>query len=300
MSATVTSSRQMRVTLLSAPQCFRVAAGLISRHLGLERPLVSRLLAQEGAVLSEGMPAAAAERLSPLLAALGVIVRLDPTGAPEEPLVVDVAVQPLRPTSEATLARLATHLRQEPEAIRAALAGRQGLLLSLCQSDAEALRHAFRRDGSLRIALSSLHTARYDLFLKPGCAMSAGLQKLLRQLGLAPCLFSGAVGAALDARTARLVLARHGDIVEALNRDFQRFDLFLAEGHDISRPDIADFLATRVRVEPKRLMSPHRAQDIRLESGLSRAAARRFHADYAAIGLETRIELVSEPVSCGA
>ncbi len=60
-----------------------------------------------------------------------------------------------------------------------------------------------------------------------------------------------------------------------------------------SRPDLADFLATRARVERTRLLSPAEARSIRLEAGLSRAAARRFHEDYAAIGLDTRIELVA-------
>ncbi|WP_145105028.1 hypothetical protein [Cereibacter sediminicola] len=295
MSATVTSSCRVRVTLLSAPQRSSIAAGLLVQHLGLDRSLASRLLAREGGVLAESVPVAQAERLGPLLDALGVKVRLDPVGAPDVPAMVELAIQPVRRPSEGTVARVAAHLRRPCPEVREALTDCQGLVLSLCRREAEALRQAFRRDRSLRIVLSNPYAARFDLFLRPERALSPGLSRLLRRLGLSPCPFSGAVGAALDTRTARLVTARHGDIVEALNRDFQRFDLFLAGGGGLARPDLADFLASRARIERARLSAAAGLHNIRLEAGLSRAAARRFHADYATIGLDTRIALACRP-----
>ncbi|MGC9446553.1 hypothetical protein [Cereibacter johrii] len=293
MSATVASSHEVRVTLVSKPPRPGLAAGVISDHLGLDRPQATRLLAREGGVLAEAVARPVAERLVPLLLALGVTVRLDPSGSAEAALPVDVAVQPLRMPSEGTVGRLAAHLSYDESALRTALSRPQGLVLRMGRREAETLRRSFRRDGSVRIALSNVAGARFDLFLKPGCEMSAGLATLLRRLGLKPCLFSGAVGAGLSPRTAALVVRQHGGLVDAVNRDFQRFDLFLAGGRELARPDLADFLATRARIERTRLLSPAEARSIRLEAGLSRAAARRFHEDYAAIGLDTRIELVA-------
>lgn len=296
MSATVTSSGQVRVTLVSASPRSGVAADLIAGHLGLDRLAVIRQFVRQPAVLAESVPAAAALDLVALLATLGVTLRLDPPGSPEIPVMVEVAVQALREPTAQTVARLASHLRLSPAAVCEGLADPRGLIVALGTREAEALRRALRRDSGLRVAVSSAATARFDLFLKPGRSLTPELATLLQRLGLPPCLFSGAVGAGLDPRMAGLVMARHGDLVDALNRDFQRFDLFLAPGHRLGGADLADFVATRTRVRRERLLAPEGAQDVRLEAGLSRTAARRFSADYAAIGVETRIALVVAPV----
>ncbi|MCE6969748.1 hypothetical protein [Cereibacter sphaeroides] len=297
MSAKRKTSGQVRVTLVSAAEQSGVAADVIASHLGLDRLAVIRNFVRQPAVLAEAVPEEAARHLAPLLSAMGVTIRIEPAGSPETAVMVEVAIQPVRVPTEATIGRLSSHLRIPPDAVRAGLHGLNGMVLSLSAREADALRRALRRDSGLRVAISRAPAARYDLFLRRGCTLTPELATLLRRLGLSRCDFSGAVGAGLDARTAQVVMERHGDLVDALNRDFQRFDLFLAAGHDLGRPDLADFVATRSRIRRERLLAPGGAQGVRLEAGLTRAAARRFHADYTAIGLETRIALVATPTS---
>lgn len=295
MSVPVTSSGQVRMTLLGASRWSTIAVGLISARLGLDRRAVARRLARQPSVLAEDVPLDLALPLLPTLAALGIVVRLEAPGTPLPDPVVEMAIQTSGEPSAATIARLAALLRRSSGAVLAELAAPAGLVLSLRQGEAEALRLQLRREARLRLVVSTPERARYDLFLRPGCSANPALATLLRRLGLAACPLSGAVGAAVDARTAALVVARHGAILHAMNRDFQRFDLFLDGSSGLTRPELVDFLATRTSVRRESLLAPGHAGTLRLEAGLTRTAAVQFRADYAELGLETRIALVMSP-----
>jgi hypothetical protein len=292
MSAALSPRNALRITMVAPSAHASLAAGLLVSHLGLSAARAAQLLNAAPSVLAESLPARAAQRLASLLLALGVPVRLDPaTGGPSAgPVELSVqAIGPVEPAAE----RLAGHLGQSADALAAALAGPGGLVLALPCDVAEPLRRTLRREAGLRVTLSIPETATYDLFGQilgqPG---HQGLLSLLQRLGLRPCGFSGALASGLDHRMARHVLARfpHAGIV-ALNRDFQRFDLFLTGVGGVGLQDLADFLATRGQPSLARLKSLSAANPLRVETGLIRAAARQFQADYAAIGLETRLRL---------
>ena len=291
MPVPVPPSGQLRMTFVGATRHSCGAVGLLASHLGLDRSEVVQRMGRSALILAETAPADVAQRLLALLSAIGVTVRLDPVGSPAPDIPVEIALQPLREVPAATVAHLARLLRMTPEAVLSGLAEPTGLILRRTARKAEGVQRRLRPVSALRVAISNPASARYDLFLKAGQVASTDLMRLLRQLGLARCPFSGAVAAALDARTAALLVARHGDCVHALNRDFQRFDLILAGSRGMSQADLADFLATRAIYGRERLLTPQVAEGVRLEAGLSRRAAQQFCADYAQIGLVTRMRL---------
>ncbi|NUB44589.1 hypothetical protein GEU84_009365 [Fertoebacter nigrum] len=288
----------LRLTLVAASDHAPLAAGILTTHLGLSPLDAAYRLASAPSILTEAAPVAVVQRLAALLSALGLAVRAEPatSGATAAPLL-DLAVQ-AADGAAVHLPRLARILDLTPDTVMAGLAAPEGLVLPRTPSEVQALRHDLRRERGLRLVASNPATALYDLFLAG--PMPRGLGDALQRLGLGRCGFSGALAGALDRRMAANLVARFGAAgLFAMNRDFQRFDLFLTAARGVPLAQVADFLATRSPQPRARLDPLSLALPIQVESGLARAVARQFAADYAAIGLETRLRL-SLHIRCAA
>ena len=225
----------------------------------------------------------AALRLLPLLQALGFSPQiLSGSAAP-------IAVQVGCITDAIRLAPdLAPLLRRDASAVLTALQRPGGMVLA----DLTAIQTA-----ELRRVLAPLKGVRltharglYDLFaiapLEP--ANCHTLRRHLGELGSTPCRFSGALAAGLTARQVAQLTARNDDAgLLAVNRAFQRFDLFLTGTSGLPAEDVAAFLSTRADLSGMMIEGVTPLCPLQIETGLTRAAAIQFHADYAAIGLET-------------
>ncbi len=290
MSVTVYAENQLRITLVSASSPAGLAAGLLSTHLGLSRSVAALRLSRVPSVLAEAAPACIARKLQALMAAMGMRVRLDD---PESGAAADRVDLWLQANDEATpdaVEQVAATLGLSTGQAHAGLHSPAGLIIPMTATRAAELRRALRRQRSLRLAASDPAVALYDLFLLPGVQPGAALLRLLGQLGATACAFGGAIAGAMDARSAALVVARHGMQVQALNRDFQRFDLYLTGRNGVSDKELADFFATRCAKPRERLLTTDAERPTRIESGLTRAAARQFMSDYATFGIETRVQ----------
>jgi len=294
MPAVVQTQEMQRLSLVAVSGNDPLAAGVLAVHLGLDRTDAVALLARCPSVLAEALPIEGAIRLAAMLSALGVAVRMDTSTGMPTPLPVAIALQPtLAPQLVAE--RLETVLGRPVDAVLRDLVTPGGLVLTMPADEAKALRRSLRREPGLRVIISQPETALYDLFVAQ--AHPAGLSTLLHRLGLGRCRSTGAIAAALDQHTAALVVERFGGAgVFALNRDFQRFDLFVTGAGGVPPAQVADFLATRCPQPRARLQALSSATPVQIESGLTHAAARQFEADYAAIGLDTCLRL-SRPVA---
>lgn len=290
-----------RVCLSTPCAAAEMVVPTLEKHLGLDRAEALRRLTCLPSVLCHSLPAHKARWLSRVLAGLGVRVQLEVAGAPETvPAAarVDLSVQATeaRVIPDAALALamvLPLHhipdAGRDPDRVQACLAGPGGLIVTnLAQPAALRLRARINRIAGLVTSISVPETALYDLLpgYRAGLTLPVAFLTDIRRLGLGPCRLTGAVAARLNHQTCRLMLARYPQVpLIALNRDFQRFDLFVASACMLSRREIADFLTGR-SVLP-RDASGHIPPSLRIETGLNRANALAFQADYAALGLET-------------
>jgi hypothetical protein len=282
----------------SAPQAV-LAAGAVAPLLGLAAAAVASRLAEAPGELAR-LPCGPARRAAALLACFGLRVRLEPAigpARPADPPRFDLALQPRRSGSAEDCVRpLALALGLCAEAVRCGLAGPEGLVLrGLDWPQVAEWRRRFAGLAPLRLTVSDPAGATFDLLPqgRPGDpAQALALPRHLRRLGIGPCPVTGAVGAGLDQTLRDHVLARFPRAgVIAVNRDFQRFDLVLADPPACLPEEIARFLAIRGR--PVIAESAGDTQPMRLECALPRADALAFQADYAAIGLPTRLQPVA-------
>jgi hypothetical protein len=241
------------------------------------------------AVLAENVTAQEARRMSALLGAFGFRVRLDPVSAfqrigrfPGQRR--DLALQPLGTFDmHSGTRRLAQVTGRSEDLVAAGLAGPEGLVLRDLDDRALApLKAALRSIVTMRMVLSDPLTAVYDAFATDSRLPVADLMRL----GLARCAFSGAVAAEMNHATARHLAHRIGPGLSIFNRDFLRFDLYLASATGFGK-ELAAFLESRSRV---RGIEDAQGKPM-IDSDLPFDVARQFISDYAAIGLEVRARL---------
>lgn len=283
-----------------------LAVDLLAAHVGLPRGEALARLSGGPGVLATGLAQGRGRRLVTLLGLLGLRVRLaaadvGPVQRQAPELLFDLALQASRNHGQRAAAaeRLAPDLGLSPAAAVLAFARPGGLVLpGLNWAAVAAWRARTRGLVGVQVLVSDVQAAVHDLMPwdRPADPTSLGpLLRHLRRLGLAPCPLTGAIAAGLDARLAAHVLARFPQSgIVAMNRDFQRFDVELAGAPDPARHELAAFLATRTHLPVAAFARPGPAAGQRIETALSRADALAFQADYAAIGLETRLCLVLE------
>ncbi len=310
MSAAARTDDFLRILIVAPCPSMLIAAPTLAQHLQIPTQEAERRLSTVPSALCDGLPLVDAKRLANLLGAMGVQVRLEAASLPETPetAMVDISLQPVEGDRLGELAQaIATWLPpvgvtscdRSPAGIETELAGPGGLILSsVSVADAELLRGVMRRIAGLRIAISDPREALYDLLAdhRAPFAVPPAVTETLRRMGLSPCRLTGAVASKLDRATRDLILARfHRAPLVAMNRDFQRFDLFLTGVRNVSPRELADFLVARSDIP--RAMLERMPRPLRIECGLTRDNALAFQSDYAALGFETCARLrVYHPV----
>lgn len=284
-------TEQLRMILQASSGQAALAAEMVADHLGLSvETAASRLTLGKG-LLAEEVPADKARKLAALLATCGILIRLDASPAPdaagpEEELALQ-ATGPVDPL----IGRLAAVFGKSLRSVHARLTLPGGMVLRMSAAEANRLERLLSREPGLRVLRATPAVGTFDLFsLTAGT--DPGLARLLRQLGLAPCRFSGAIATGLDHRSAAHVLARTGHLgLVAVNREFLRYDLLLTGTDGLPVQELADFLAIRCPQPMTRLRALSPSEPLRLETGLTRRAIQQFQADYGTIGLQTRVIL---------
>ncbi len=293
MTPILDDSATFRIHVTAAAPAAPLAILSIASILGIEPQQAADRLASLPTVLADSVAPPVARRLSALLTALGMQVRLDPTLSPmQQPTAVlsDVAVQAkARPTAEQA-SRLAAAVMLPEDEVLARLRCVEGLVLrDRAASQIEALRRALRRERGLRVIVSPQTTDICDAFRRDGAPRP--VTEIVR-LGLGPCRLTGAIASGMNRATAACLLRRTGETLLVLDRAFQRFDLYLVAAHGMDEHDLERFLASRPTTGVDRAIGGNR----RLDGDLSRKAALQFIADYAAIGLDVRANLrISDP-----
>lgn len=303
MTTRVSATRDYGLALLAPAPRADLAAPVLAQLLDIPAAEALDRLAAGPGVLAAGLSRARAQRTAALLGVMGLRVRVDADSAAEAATpLFDVALQVADPALRGPAAdRLSGWLDRPAAAIAAGFARPGGMVAE--GLDWAAVCHLRRRVRAMTgvfLLVSDPAGATYDLIAWERPRNPARVQPLLallRRLGLGGCTLTGAVAAGLDVPMVRAVLRRFPDCgLLALNRDFQRFDLVLAGSPVPVRGELADFLAARTALPPQTFALPDRTAGLRIECALSRADALAFQADYAAIGLETRLRLVLE---CG-
>lgn len=303
MATRLTVTKDYAVALLAPASRAELAAPVMARSLDIAPAEAMKRLDGGPGIVARGLSRVRARRMVTLLGLLGlrVAVQADAGDPPEVPgpqfdIALQVADAAARPGAAR---RIAGWLDQTPDGVAAGLARPGGLLVGRLDWAAVNLwRRRTRGLQGLLLLVSDPAVARYDLLPwdRPADPSRLGpLVRFLRRLGLATCPLTGAVATAVDRTTAAVVLRRFPDCgLVPLNRDFQRFDLVLAGTPLPVRNEMAGFLAARTALPPQAFVRPDRLAGLRIECMLSRADALAFQADYAAIGLETRLRLVLE------
>lgn len=297
MTATLYSQETFRVTVTAASPAASLAILFIAGKLGIEPSRAAEQLASLPAVLSEALPDHEARRMATMLSLLGLQVRLDPASSfgPPTQDFADVALHLAEGADRAgVVARLAEVLGRGidgavPDAgLGAGLDRAGGLVLpDLAAEERDRISRALKRETGLRITCSDPATAVYDLFVP----RSPRLSGVVTRLGLSPCRFSGGAAGGINRATGTVLLGLAGPGAVLIDRAFQRFDLRLQAAPGLAHADVAAFLETRAGVNRGPLRGAGADPQPRLDADLSRRAAERFVADYAAIGLEVTARL---------
>lgn len=286
------SDRRVRVTVVSGERDALDALAVLSDQLGLESQTLPR---QAPFQLDVKAPLGSAKRVGAMLSALGLHVRLDDV-PPDAPL--SIGFRPEVWAKRDGLAEPLSQLLAMPAArVAAALTQPGGLVLpDLPRAEAERLRRATRRIRGLAATLSDPTDAISDLFVQG--PPPAALQHHLRLIGQQGDPVTGALAAGLDQRLCRHLMQRFPlPGLLFIDRAFQRFDILLTGAGRWVSSELADFLTGRTALPRARFETISPESPIRIEVGLTRGAARQFHADYAAMGLETRLALSGREIA---
>lgn len=283
--------RILTLHLASAGPSVPLASSVLARGLGIPQDAATEILLAAPRALP-ALPAARARRLRSVLACLGV--RLDLTPADGTRHGVTIALQPRAWADASRLSRsIAAVIGGTSDRQHAALAQPGGLVLhDVLHETAPRLERRLARIRGLRILRDDDPTPLADLF--PTRRLTdeeiSHLARLRRRLDLSADRVMGAALARLPvrlaSRLARESLAGLG-LIE-VRQAFQRFDLYLTGQTGWMEKDLADFLVARTGQSRGRFESLSPADPVRLDLDLPPATARRFMADYAAIGLFTR------------
>lgn len=291
----------VRIGALNGVPVPALAASVLSRHMGLSERAVLARLSQGGRVVAEGLAMESARKLCGILTVAGLPCRVEPVGDRGGEERLDVCLF----SREAGFARLIAPRM-------AALLGRSAAdvaaaLLSSCGLVAEHLpmpmfmnlRKIAREDRRLGLICLSPDEALFDLFaVQADRPLPVALRRDLSVLGFRGCEVTGAVASGLDRRLRDHVLARHEGAVFALDRSFQRFDLYMVDTGDLCPDDLRSFLLTRALPYAALSALSKGEQKLRIETGLGARVVRQFMADYAAIGVTTEVRLV-QPIDPG-
>ena len=298
MNAPQLAEDAVQVTLLAVSGPAALAAQTLSQHFGLSLKRAESVLSQGHGMIASNIANAAARAALPLLAALGLQVAILPAGAEPEVERHDLSIRLTNSFHAARLTRILHRLVGPGNMTPHWFDGPSGMVLEgLTQAKVNWIISALRPMSGVQLAVSMQRVARYDLF----CTIetdTTDLIQLRRHLGLLGCPTRGlgdALASGLDRRALDHVMARFGHSgVFGVNQDFERFDLLVSGRGSLSDQEFADFLITRTGCTPDMVRKITAAAPMRIESCLSRTAARQFLGDYAAIGIPAFARLIRD------
>lgn len=286
----------VQVALLSSGTHAGLARGLLRQHFGLNSAEAEALLIRGRGVIAKAVSRAEARAALPVLAALGLQVAILPLDA--EPAVerFDLSVR-LKDQEAIFAARQALRrLGWGMDAASVDFRGPAGLeITGLARAKAEDYAAAMRAVPGVGVTLSAQSTAMYDLF-GPTRGLGADMARVLKHISVLSCSaldHCPPIAVDLDRRMMAYLLARFPSAgLIGVNQAFQRYHLTLTGLGNISKKDLTDFLATRGYAAAEAAKALSSRSGLRLETGLTRAAAKQFIADYAMIGMTVRADLV--------
>lgn len=283
---------------LGAPASAAAAPhAMVASHLGIDADSLHRHIDSPGSPILQGLSGTEATRLYHLLLATGWPASIQPERARP---TTDLSLQPAIWADCPRLARrLAPILDQDRDTVQADLHRPGGLVLSAGDPRRARLTdHALRPLRGLTVIASDPQTALHDLYpirsLPP--RRRADIAQRLLPFGTPACSTTGALAEGLTTALRDLAMVRlDPEEVIAVNRAFQRFELHLIGVTGWVWSELADFLALRTGQPRARFEVISPADPIILDTALTHGVARQFCADYAAIGLFTRLHLRGLP-----
>ncbi|PLL14600.1 hypothetical protein C0V75_04045 [Tabrizicola sp. TH137] len=297
MTATLDSALGYDLFLTPPPLGAAITRRVVARHLGLDADSLLRHLATPGEPIRQGLPGTEATRLQSLLRATGWPATIRPArSAP----AVDLSLQPAIWADLSRLSRrLSGLLGREAGSVLSALHRPGGLILPAGDPHHETVQTAARQGlPGLNLISADPATALYDLFPTRmlGPSERAAITRHLCAFETASGGLTGAVAEGLSAPLCQGAMAklRNAGLI-AVNRAFQRFELHLVAVSGWVGRDLADFLALRTGQPRARFEVISPTDPVVLDTALTHAVARQFCADYAAIGLFTRLHLRGLP-----
>ncbi len=289
----------VQVSLLSTSGHAGLAVELLEQRFGLTRQYAESVLDQGYGLLTSRLGAAEARDVVPLLSSLGLRVAIQPVEAMPPDEFCDVSVRVIGAKSAPRLIVTLERLMGLSGLTAEAFNGPSGMVLkTLSHARAEWLCNALRQLPGVSAVVSEHQTARYDLFAQSGLTEveDAELRRYLRLLGCSIGSFGDAVASGLELRVLDRVLARFPNLdLLGVNQVFQRYELLIIGKGSLTLQEFADFLMTRPVAQSIPMRKLQEALPLRVESCLSRAAAKQFLADYSAIGMQTLTRLVWTP-----
>jgi hypothetical protein len=286
----------VQVALMSSGPHANLAIDHLCRHFGLKTSEAEALLARGCGVISPDVPRATAGAAIPVLSALGLQVALLPKTA--EPIVerFDLSLR-LKDADALHLVRPALkRLGWTGDVSSAEFRGPAGLeIVGLPRAKAEEYSGALRSLSGVNVTLCPQSNAAYDVFA-PTNGLGRDMAQILTHISVLACSAMDncpPIAINLDRRMLNRLLARFPKAgLIGVNQAFQRYHLTLTGPGRISSRDLVDFLATRGCSAAATTEAVAARRGLRLESMLTRAAARQFVADYAMIGMTVRADLV--------
>lgn len=296
MTATQLTDDAVPFELVATCAAASLATEPLMQHFGLTRREAEAVLMAGGGLVVPRLGVERARAALPLLAALGLRARMrdaDNVCADEG---VDLSVRLDDPAVLAeVIATLARHGFGQVTSADA-FQGASGLVLAgLGIGQAEALRHALVPLNGVQVILCRRDLSRFDIFAQhpTRVAKADALLRFIGAMGVESRAPAPALATGLDRRSAQILLGRFADCgIIAVNQAFQRYDLCVTGLGHLTLRELQDFLATRGAPAAASLRQITAGAGFRAETGLSRPLVQQFLADYAAIGIPCRAELV--------
>lgn len=274
--------------IISLPAAsFDLAVSSLSKHLGVSQQKAAKQLRSHRLVMPIGD---SGRRLKTVLLALGATM----SAAKDARFAACIRAHQVTDFAIQTVASL---LSRAAPAVALELHNPLGMILSdLPKAEVDRLQAALSRFPGISLTVVESACARVDIFASAAIPPRSAreLSRYMTQRGLQPCRISGALMCDLNPLDSATLISRFADCgLIALPRAFQRFDLFVTGIGSLSASEATDFLQMRGNQTGWMAESVSALAPLRVETGLSRAAAVAFCADYTAIGLEVALRLVS-------
>lgn len=296
MTSSQLAEDTVQVTLVSSGSHANLAIGHLKQHFGLKITEAEALLARGCGVIASDVPRVAAKTALPVLSALGLHVALLPKTA--EPTVerFDLSIRLKAAEAMHLVGTTLKRLGWAGDATPADFCGPAGLEIDgLPRAKAEDYAAALRALRGVGVTVSPQNGAAYDVFA-PTNGLGQDMAQILRHISVLACSAKdhcSPVAVDLDRHMLTCLLARFPKAgLIGVNQAFQRFHLTLTGPGRMSSRDLVDFLATRGCSAAETAEAVVARRSLRLETGLNRAAAKQFVADYAMIGMTVRADLV--------